>query len=181
MKDVSFEKRLAFGWTLCRYWPAEVILKQPNRNRSIYIKAPWYRWADQKRWENRDGVFVLEADAAPKNNAGYRLITIRDWPEARRYTKTFCYTTCYGRKQKATLTAYRERTRSVYWALRFFPWAGRDCDDLIIEFDREMGSEAGSWKGGCIGTSCSMQPGESVYDAIDRFLMHAQITYRWDR
>ena len=83
--------------------------------------------------------------------------------------------------QSATLTAYRERTRSVLWALRWLPFAGRDYDGLMIEFDQEMGSERDSWKGGVIGTSVSMLPGETVDQAITRFLADAQQTYRWDR
>ena len=52
---------------------------------------------------------------------------------------------------------------------------------LMVEFDAEMGSERDSWKGGVIGTSQTMLPGETVAQSIDRFLAEAQETHRWDK
>ena len=180
-KEIYVEKPLWFGWTLCQYWPAEVILKHPRRKRGIYIKAPWYVTLDKARWEAADGTWVLEAKANPKNERGFRLLTIREWPEARKYVRRFTYTTRYGDMQTATLTAYRERVREVHHWLRWIPFAGKDGDGITIEFTDEMGSERGSWKGGVIGTSCTMLPGETVPECIDRFLAEAQASHRWDR
>ncbi len=180
-KDIYIEKPLWFGWVLCQYWPGEIILKHPSRKRGIYIKAPWYRHSDKRRWEGSDGKFYFEHKVNPKNERGFRPLTIESWDLARRYSRSFTYTTRYGAEQTSTLTARRERSRSVLWCLRWLPFAGVDVDGLNIEFSDEMGSERGSWKGGCIGTSCTMQPGESVDQCIDRFLYEAQNNYRWDR
>jgi len=179
--QIFIQKPMPFGWTLCQYWPAEIILKHPSRKRGIYIKAPWYAWTDKKRWEGADGSWTLEAKANPPNERGFRVLSIRDWPEARKYVRRFTYTTRYGDMQSATISAYRERVRHVAYWLRWLPFAGRDGDGLIIEFDSEMGSERGSWKGGVIGTSCTIQPGETVHDALSRFLAEAQESHRWDR
>lgn len=180
-KDVFVERELPLGWKLCQYWPAEVILKHPRRKRGIYIKAPWYGHRDKTRWEAQDGTFRLEARVNPKNDLGFRPLSIRDWPEARKYVRRFTYTTRRGQMQTATLSAYRVRTRHVLWGLRWLPFAGTDTDDLRIDFDCEMGTERGSWKGGVVGTSCSMLPSESVAEAIARFLADAQAEHRWDR
>jgi len=181
MKEVFVERKLWFGWTLHQYWPAEVILKHPSRARGIYLKAPWYMQRDRKRWEAQDGRFVLERKVNPPNEKGYRLLSIRDWPQVRAYRRCFTYTTRTGQMQTATLTAYRERVREVRHWLRWWPWAGSDQDGLIIEFSEEMGSERGSWKGGVVGTSVTMLPGETVSQALDRFLADAQAGHRWDR
>lgn len=180
-RDIFIEKPLWFGWTLCQYWPAEIILKHPSRKRGIYIKAPWYRHRDKSRWEGKDGRFHLEAKVNPKNERGFRTMSIRDWPDAKTYVRRFTYTTRYGAMQSATLTAYRERWRIVPYWLRWLPFAGKDNDDLMIEFSDEMGSERGSWKGGVTGTSQSMRPGEPVEECITRFLNDAQSSHRWDR
>ena len=180
-REIFIEKPLWFGWRLCQYWPAEIILKHPSRKRGIYIKAPWYVTRDKTRWEAADGRFLMERKVNPKNDRGFRLLTIREWPEARKYVRRFTYTTRYGDMQTATLTAYRERVREVFHWLRWLPFAGLDGDGLIIEFTEEMGSERDSWKGGVIGTSQTMLPGETVAQSIDRFLAEAQASHRWDK
>jgi hypothetical protein len=181
MKDVFVEKPLRFGWTLCQYWPAEIILKHPSRKRGIYIKAPWYRWADRKRHEAKDGSFPLEKDLPQKEIAGTKHFFLHEWDGAKLYRRRFVYTTRYGEMQVAEITAKRSRVRSVLYGLRWLPFAGHDIDTLTIEFSEEMGSERGSWKGGAIGTSVEMWPGESVEQTVTRFLTDAQVRHRWDR
>lgn len=181
MQEIFIERPLKFGWTLCQYWPAEIILKHPRRKRGIYIKAPWYRWADRERHEAKDGSFPLEKTLPHQQFGKFSHFFLQEWEGARVYQRHFGYVTRYGRPQAATLTARRSRTRSVLWALRWFPWAGEDYDTLSIEFSEEMGSERGSWKGGVVGTSLAMRKGETVAEALDRFLAEAQATYRWDR
>ena len=180
-QDIFIEKRLWFGWRLCQYWPAEIILKHPSRKRGIYLKAPWYVTRDKRRWEASNGTWAYEAKVNPINETGFRPLSIRDWPPVRKYVRRFTYTTRYGDMQTATLTAYRERVREVRHWLRWLSFAGRDGDGLIIEFNAEMGSERDSWKGGVIGTSVTMLPGETVAQTIDRFLADAQAAHRWDR
>ena len=180
-REIFIEKPLWFGWLLCQYWPAEIILKHPSRKRGIYIKAPWYVTRDKVRWEAADGTWARESKVSPKDANGFRLLHIRDWGPVRKYVRRFTYTTRYGDMQSATLTAYRTRVREVRHWLRWLPFAGCDSDGLTIEFTDEMGSERGSWKGGVIGTSLSMVSGETVAQAIDRFLADAQASHRWDR
>lgn len=181
MRETFIEKPLLFGWTLCQYWRAEIILKHPSRKRGIYIKAPWYRWADKKRHEAQDGSFPLEKDLPQKEIAGFKHFFLHEWDDAKVYRRRFAYTTKYGQLKIARLTAKRSRTRSVFYGLRWFPWAGHDVDSLTIEFSDEMGSERGSWKGGVVGTSYAMRPDDTVDEAITRFLTEAQETHRWDR
>lgn len=181
MAEVFREISMPFNWKLCQYWPSEIILKHPSRKRGIYIKAPWYRHQDKVRWEASDGSFILEAEVNPKNERGFRMLTIREWDGAKVYHRRFAYVTRYGETQVANLTAYRSRVRQVRWWLRWLPFAGYDSDGLTIEFSDEMGSERGSWKGGVIGTGCSVLDQETPLQAINRFLNEAQETHRWDR
>lgn len=180
-REIFIEKPLWFGWRLCQYWPAEIILTHPARKRGIYIKAPWCVIRDKRRWEASNGSWAYEAKANPVNDRGFRFMSIREWSQARKYVRRFVYTTRYGDMQTATLTAYRERVREVYHWLRWLPFAGKDQDGLLIEFTEEMGSERGSWKGGVVGTSLTMLPGETVSQSIERFLSDAQTNHRWDR
>jgi hypothetical protein len=38
-----------------------------------------------------------------------------------------------------------------------------------MEFDKELGPQKGSWKGGILGTGIDMEPGEKHIDAMKRF------------
>ncbi len=180
-RGIFVEKPLWFGWKLCQYWPAEIILKHSSRNHGIYIKAPWYVDRVRVRWEAADGTWALEKRVNPINEHGFRPLGITTWPNARKFVRRFTYTTRYGELQSATLTAYRTRVREVHHWLRWLPFAGHDRDGLSIEFSEEMGSERGSWKGGVVGCSHTMLPGEKTPDAVDRFLAESQARHRWDR
>ena len=39
---------------------------------------------------------------------------------------------------------------------------------IEIEFDGEVGKDKGSWKGGCIGCSYNLLPGETPEECIKR-------------
>ena len=40
--------------------------------------------------------------------------------------------------------------------------------DIEVQFSKELGSDAGSWKGGCIGCSYEMQEGETPLQTLRR-------------
>ena len=39
---------------------------------------------------------------------------------------------------------------------------------IEIEFDKEVGKKKGSWKGGCIGCSYDLKPGETAEECLKR-------------
>ncbi len=79
--------------------------------------------------------------------------------------------------QKAVATCSMERWIGSWRILKklgiwkLFP--KRVIQDLNIEFDREIGSDKGSWKGGVVGFSRKMKNGESVQDAFCRIIGEA--------
>lgn len=75
--------------------------------------------------------------------------------------------------QKITAATHIEE-REWRFGTGLFSWLSlfrrpQICRTLAIEFGSEVGPEKGSWKGGTIGTSIDMLPGELHEDAFIRF------------
>lgn len=81
-------------------------------------------------------------------------------PESHPYT----YVQSWGEVQQRTATIKAESRR---WTRPWLPYA-RVSRYIDVEFDREVGERSGSWKGGCIGCSYDMLPGEQPLDALRR-------------
>ena len=57
------------------------------------------------------------------------------------------------------------------WRPKWLTWTGlfKYVKKYIeIEFDNEVGKKKGSWKGGCIGCSYDLKPGETAEECIKR-------------
>ena len=65
----------------------------------------------------------------------------------------------------ATITAERRE-----WRLKLLPWLplGRNQQSISIDFSDEIGAERGSWKGGVLGCSELMMPGETPEQTLRR-------------
>lgn len=87
------------------------------------------------------------------------------WQETHHYY----YKTKYGEVQddiEATIGV-----REMEWRPRWFRWTklfARVTKSIDISFSKEVGSERGSWKGGTVGCSYTMKPGETPYDTLMR-------------
>lgn len=68
----------------------------------------------------------------------------------------------------ATCTVEEREWRRYWWPFNsWFAFIKRTVD---IEFDQEVGPRKGEWKGGTIGMSVLILPGESIKDALDKRL-----------
>lgn len=74
------------------------------------------------------------------------------------------YTLRSGEVQDRIATIKPERR---VWTRPWFPWK-RESRYIDIEFSDEVGERSGSWKGGVLGCSFDMQPGERAIDTIQR-------------
>jgi len=67
--------------------------------------------------------------------------------------------------QEVIATCHVERR---IWHRRWFPWSKLVVTNLAIEFNEEVGSRRGSWKGGCVGCGWDMKPNETMEDCLRR-------------
>ena len=96
----------------------------------------------------------------------------REWTAEYPYT----YTLRSGDKQRVTATIkVREYERRRHW-LRWTKLFAKVERTLDVTFSDEVGEQAGSWKGGCIGCGWDLKPGETPEQALRR--MEAERTFR---
>lgn len=90
-----------------------------------------------------------------------------DWLEENKHKETYLYTDNYDKSiVNATITV-RERE----WRPRWFKWTNlfaKTCRDIDINFDKEVGREKGSWKGGVLSCNFEIKNGETPLQTLKR-------------
>lgn len=86
------------------------------------------------------------------------------------YTEVHSYTYMLksGKVQNRIATLSKRRHVLCRRAFRFFKWPKWTRESINVNFSDEIGERTGSWKGGCIGCSHDMLPGESMEDSLRR-------------
>lgn len=73
-----------------------------------------------------------------------------------------------GKLQKVQASVYRERREYRQRWLTWCPLFSHKYEYIEVKFSEEIGEEAGSWKGGVVGTSLDVLKGESNEQALRR-------------
>lgn len=93
-----------------------------------------------------------------------------DWLQDNKWKEKFPYTYILkdGEVQNRIATV---SISELEWRMRGLKWIGlfkKVRKGIDIEFDKEVGEETGSWKGGCTGCSYDLLPGEAPYECLKR-------------
>jgi hypothetical protein len=92
-------------------------------------------------------------------------------------TFDYTYVQRNGDVQKRTATVSVQRMFHRRQWLRWLSLGEKKWQYIDFTFDNEVGSETGSWKGGVLGSSETMLPGETVEETLRRM----ERTRRFDR
>lgn len=117
-------------------------------------KGEWKKWRKNNPEKSMSDQWKAEKDAEGEL-----------WQETHHYF----YKTKYGEIQddvEATI-----KVSEMEWRPRWFRWTklfNKVKKSIDIEFSNEVGSERGSWKGGTIGCSYEILPGETPYETLMR-------------
>lgn len=143
-----------------------------------FIHMPWeMEWVRTSKLRS-DGTWYIERKGDVKKyrkeHPNYTMSEIYQWEQDRKgtlWTEThfYPYTTKYGEVQNDTNATIK--VSETEWRPRWFMWTGlfkKIRKYIDVEFDKEVGSERGSWKGGTIGCSYTMNPGETPYQTLMR-------------
>ena len=174
-KDIYIQKKLPFGYWLLKYWPAEIMIQKGGDPVNLswcenkkqikwikYFKAPWHKAAQCKQRLDNLGSWK-------------KCPEIHSWEECKDFGMKLNFPVKYKMKyrdeiQEAWAEVKYDRCKLPHNWLRFahalYPWRY----SIDITFDREMGSERGSWKGGTVGCSAYVKSGETIKDALERRL-----------
>lgn len=138
-------------------------------NRRNHIELPWKLVWSKTSTLLKDGRWFDETknntlDWVGKDYGSY------EWLEENKQKEVypFTYTLKSGKKQEteATIT-----TRKRVWrrkALQFTNLFSDTFKDIDINFKDEIGEGVGSWKGGVLGCSYGMKPGETPLQTLQR-------------
>ena len=83
-------------------------------------------------------------------------------------TYPYTYTLRSGEQQQVNATIVKHRRIKGRNLLHKIGWPKTTEYEIDITFDGEVGEEAGSWKGGCIGCGWEMLPAERPIDTLRR-------------
>jgi hypothetical protein len=161
-------ERRGYGFS-CRFghdWQGDIHWQWGKR--SGIRSMPW-------GWNKRKGDYRREYLAVDGNWCSHDVYPYEwrkddggDGPEAAKVAQPYPYLTRGGEFQgDITATAHMERTQLVY---RVFGIVIKRMTkhSIDVTFDKEVGNQRGSWKGGVLGTGYDMQPGESIEQTLHR-------------
>lgn len=132
------------------------------------------RWGRRYRFVNmpwRDFVHIAHDVLLPDGSwAPYVGIWERDKAPDGRHTETYAYRYLLrnGEVQERTATIYVERQE---WRLRWLRWThlfAKVHHYIDVAFSDEVGERTGSWKGGTVGCSYDLRPGETPLECLRR-------------
>lgn len=94
-----------------------------------------------------------------------------DQPGIRLEKFPYTYTLKSGEVQKrtATVSTIRQTWRRKFFGLGKYNLTPKKvCVSIDVQFDKEVGEQTGSWKGGTVGCSYKMLPGETTEQTLRR-------------
>lgn len=77
----------------------------------------------------------------------------------------YAYTLKNGQTQQRVATIHVERW---IWRRKWAPFLKKVQETIEVSFSDEVGERSGSWKGGCLGCSYEMRPGETPLETLRR-------------
>jgi hypothetical protein len=129
----------------------------------IFWWFPWdWTWVRRTVWDVDDNP-INEYNGSPK------YFFLDKWNEIiQKYQYTYTYVRNNKKVQTAVATYYVEE---MEWRWRWFTWLRFPRlirKSINFSFDKEIGEQSGSWKGGVMGSGYTMRPGESPVECIQR-------------
>lgn len=164
-----------WGFSLsCDSW-SDIHLNWGHRTK--IVQMPWALEFYRKSVLAKNGTWLHERAKA-------RLGGFQSWAaqrsvieaQAHKETHPYTYTLRNGTVQERTATIMVEEWE---WRRRWLQWTPLFAlvrKSIEVQFSDEVGERSGSWKGGCIGCSYEMKPGETPRETLRR--MEMERTFR---
>lgn len=127
-------------------------------------------WGQRRRhWEWPFHSFTLRYEQEEKDGVWRSILgRCHDEREPKEETHPYTYWLKSGEVQQRTAKIHRTRHILARHILHRLGWPKRTLNSIDITFSDEVGERSGSWKGGCIGCSYRMKPGETPIDTLRR-------------
>lgn len=130
-----------------------------------YEKSFVWRWGDlYKSWDIPFVSWEFDFHLVKTDSGEFETYSY-DMPQAKKEVFDYTYILNNGDMQKVKATCTEELWQ---WHRKWFRLSRMIRRSIDISFSGEVGEEAGSWKGGCIGCGYDMLPGETVEQCLRR-------------
>jgi hypothetical protein len=127
----------------------------------------WFRWGHQsKRFDWPGSRYCVHYQQQLSDGAWVSVFNHSTPAYSEDYPYT--YTLKNGEVQRRTATISKRRHVMARRGLRLLGWPTWTKESIDIRFDGGVGERSGSWKGGTIGCSYDLRPGETMADALRR-------------
>lgn len=137
---------------------------------SVYASGEFgltFHWGQQRK--SYDWPWDLHTLAYEKQMPDGSWADVFNWDaEHYRETHPYTYTLRNGTVQNRTATVSKRRHVLCRRAFKAIGWPKWFRESIDVEFDDEVGERSGSWKGGTIGCSYDLRPGETMLSALRR-------------
>lgn len=134
-----------------------------------HIQLPWALVWNKTSTLLKDGSWFNETkknrlDWGGKGYGSY------EWLKENKHKEThpFNYTLKSGEKQETEATIVVRKRTWKRRALQFTNLFSKTIKDIEVTFNEEVGEDRGSWKGGVLGCSYEMKPGETPLQTLQR-------------
>ncbi|SFY18451.1 hypothetical protein SAMN04244548_02990 [Paracoccus pantotrophus] len=136
-----------------------------DMSREFGIRLCWGRWSRWWDWPFRLETLSWQYEAG---DGTWRDVRAGEDRVVMPETHPYSYTLDSGEIQEVEATIYRQRWVIGRRILHRLGWPKIRKHSIDIHFSAEVGERAGSWKGGCIGCSYDMLPGETPEQTLRR-------------
>lgn len=145
---------VSFPWS--KVVPDEGQCSGPRYGFQFYEDLMWIRWGKDTGRFKTDPHKAIYMPWAWKHRK-HEILSAEE-------THPYAYLLNSGVVQRRTATIKHERRMWTRWWLPF----RRVSNSIDVTFSDEVGERSGSWKGGCIGCSYTMKPGETPLQTLRR-------------
>lgn len=130
------------------------------QNAWIAVDLPFFSYSFVGHWIQGKDRKWYRMDNSPAMSA----VKFRE-TSAYSETHPYTYTMRSGVVQHRIATCTLEQRK---WHRKWFPFLTKEHKVIDIQFSDEVGERSGSWKGGVIGCSYEIKPGENIVDCLRR-------------
>lgn len=124
----------------------------------------WGRWSKQYNWPG--STFTVHYQQQMADGSWVSVFDRKSEPFREQHPYTYALRS--GEVQERIATISKRRHILGRRILHAIGWPTRIRESIEIEFSDEVGERSGSWKGGCVGCSFDLQPGESMEQSLRR-------------
>jgi len=143
------------------------------KSRGVYYfgRGLWFVNGKNKKKINMPWQWEIKENKVLTNNMAWKDFDVKNITEKKGYKiyrSDYFYTLKSGEVQKVKAKFHVERHRFCWKCFLWLGWPYKERRIIDVSFDKPIGEEVDTWKGGCVGCSFDMKKNELPVQALRR-------------